>query len=235
MWAIRRCLSSLRRASRSTAANVDRMGRQRFNDLDLADRWSIVDQGQSWLAGHLERLSDADFDGDSLLPGWQRRHVVAHIAYNARGLSRLADWAATGVETPMYPSAEARASEIGAGAVAAPAELRAFVVASAAELAGKWRAMSKDAWQATVRTVSGLEIPAGTAIWMRAKEVWIHTVDLGVGGRYAEFPEEVLNQLLADIPDSGITGSPAGVARWATGRGSGELAADPGIDPPAWM
>jgi maleylpyruvate isomerase len=208
---------------------------KRFNDLDLTDRWSIVEQGQSWLTRQLDALADEDFDGDSLLPGWQRRHVVAHIGYNAKGLSRLADWAATGVETPMYRSAQARASEIDEGAHASPAELREFIAASAAELAQKWRALPVDAWQATVRTVTGPEIPASLTMWMRAKEVWIHTVDLGVGGRYAEFPDAVLNQLLADIPETGVTGSPAGVARWVTGRGSSELAADPGIDPPAWM
>jgi maleylpyruvate isomerase len=220
-------------------AMVDGVGSQsfspRFGDLDLADRWSIVEQGQAWLTGHLDALTDVEFDGDSLLPGWKRRHVIAHIAYNAKGLSRLADWAATGAETPMYPSVGARVREIEAGAHASPAELRAFVADSAAKLADKWRALPAQAWQATVRTVTGAEIPASTSVWMRAKEVWIHTVDLGTGGSYAEFPDAVLSQLLADIPETHVAGSPAGVVRWATGRGSSELDADPGIDPPAWM
>jgi maleylpyruvate isomerase len=214
---------------------VVRVTPQRFADLDLADRLLLVEQAQSWLTGHLDGLTDEEFDGDSLLPGWQRRHVIAHIGYNARGLLRLADWARTGVETPMYASAQARADEIEAGAHASAAELRAFVADSAAGLANKWGALPAAAWDRTVRTVTGAEIPASITVWMRAKEVWIHTVDLGTGGSYAEFPDAVLSQLLADVPEPRVTGSDAGVARWATGRGADELAADPGIDPPVWM
>ena len=39
-------------------------------------------------------------------PGWSRRHVVAHVGYNARALTRLVEWAKTGIETPMYASAD---------------------------------------------------------------------------------------------------------------------------------
>lgn len=217
------------------------MASQRFVALDLADRLSIVERGMSWLTRHLDALSDGNFDGDSLLSGWQRRHVVAHIGYNADGLARLADWAATGVESPMYASVQARADEIEAGAHATPDELRAFVADSAAKLTDKWGGLPEAAWARTVRTVTGLEIPASTAVWMRAKEVWIHTVDLATGGSFAEFPPEVLNQLLADI-DSAWQGTPelpagsaAGVVRWATGRGVTELGHDPGFAPRPWM
>jgi maleylpyruvate isomerase len=54
--------------------------------------------------------------GPSRLPGWTRGHVVCHVARNAEGLVRLLHWARTGIETPMYPSAEARVADIEAGA-----------------------------------------------------------------------------------------------------------------------
>lgn len=211
------------------------MAAQPFNDLDLDDRLRIVEQGQMWLTGHLDALDDDGFDGPSLLPGWQRRHVVAHIGYNARGLGRLVDWAATGIESPMYPSAQARADEIEDGAHAAPGILRELVAASAAELAEKWRTLPDPAWLATVRTVVGAEVPAHATLWMRAKELWMHTVDLNTGATFGEFPDAVLDQLIADIPGHSVTGSPAGIVRWATGRGADELDEDPGIDPPNWM
>ena len=206
-----------------------------FNDLDLSDRLRIVQQGQTWLTGYLDALGDDGFDGLSLLPGWQRRHVVAHLGYNARGLGRLVDWAATGIESPMYPSAQARADEIEDGAHAAPCVLREFVAASAAELVEKWCALPEPAWQATVRTVGGAELRASATLWLRAKELFIHTVDLNTGATFGEFPDAVLDQLIADIPETPVTGSPAGVARWATGRGADELDEDPGIAPPNWM
>jgi maleylpyruvate isomerase len=206
-----------------------------FSHLDRTDQLLLVDRGMSWLTSHLDALSDADFDGDSLLPGWQRRHVVAHLGYNADGLARLADWALTGVETPMYPSAQARTEEIEVGAHASPAELRSFVATSAAYLADKWRSFGESGWHATVRTVAGDAVPAAATVWMRTKELWIHTVDLATGATFGEFPDEVLAQLLVDMPDSGVTGPPAGVARWATGRGANELDVDPGFAPPPWM
>ena len=54
--------------------------------------------------------------GPSRLPGWTRGPVVCHVARNAEGLVRLLHWARTGIETPMYPSMEARAADIEAGA-----------------------------------------------------------------------------------------------------------------------
>ncbi len=211
------------------------MGSQRFDDLDLPGRLRIVEQGQTWLTGHLDALGDDGFDGASLLPGWQRRHVVAHIGYNARGLARLVDWARTGIETPMYPSVQARAAEIEDGAHASPGVLREFVAASAAELTEKWAALPGQAWQARVRTVTGAQVPASATLWMRAKEVWLHTVDLATGALFAEFPAPVLAQLLDEIPSTQVSGTPAGIARWATGRGADELDADPGFAPPPWM
>ncbi|CAN5523577.1 mycothiol-dependent maleylpyruvate isomerase NagL [soil metagenome] len=211
------------------------MRSQSFHDLDLTDRLRIVEQGQTWLTGHLDALGDDGLDGPSLLPGWHRRHVIAHVGYNARGLGRLVDWAATGIESPMYASAQTRADEIEDGAHAAPAVLREFVVASAVELSEKWHALPESAWQATVRTIAGAEVPVDATLWMRAKELWIHTVDLNTGATFGEFPDEVLNQLLVDIPENPVTGLPAGVARWATGRGVHELDEDPGVEPPNWM
>ncbi|HET7782728.1 MAG TPA: maleylpyruvate isomerase N-terminal domain-containing protein, partial [Arthrobacter sp.] len=73
-------------------------------------------RGTAFFARKLNELSDAELDGGTLLPGWTRRHVVAHVGYNARAIARLIEWAATGVETPMYSSPEARNHEIEFGA-----------------------------------------------------------------------------------------------------------------------
>ena len=52
----------------------------------------------------LGRLVPEDFAGPSLLPGWTRAHVLAHVAGNADALVNLLTWARTGEETPMYAS-----------------------------------------------------------------------------------------------------------------------------------
>ena len=80
--------------------------------------------GAPVLLRRLGELTDPEYDGPSLLPGWDRRHVIAHVGYNARALGRLVEWARTGVPTPMYASPQARNSEIDAGATLTPVELR---------------------------------------------------------------------------------------------------------------
>src|SRR5438105_774245 len=71
----------------------------------------------------------------SALPGWMRRHVLAHVGYNALALQRLAAWARTGEPHPMYGSTGQCASEIAEGATWDGPRLRAFVADTAARLA----------------------------------------------------------------------------------------------------
>ncbi|WP_433429733.1 maleylpyruvate isomerase N-terminal domain-containing protein [Nonomuraea sp. CA-141351] len=57
-------------------------------------------------------LSDADIAAPSLLPGWTRGHVLAHVAQNADSHINLLTWAKTGARLPQYASYEARAAAI---------------------------------------------------------------------------------------------------------------------------
>jgi maleylpyruvate isomerase len=68
--------------------------------------------GEEHLGTALGRLTDEEFGGPSLLPGWTRAHVLAHLAGNADAQVNFLTWARTGVETPPYASDEARDQEI---------------------------------------------------------------------------------------------------------------------------
>jgi maleylpyruvate isomerase len=50
-----------------------------------------------------------------------------------------------------------------------------------------------------VRTAQGRQIPAAQIPWLRIREVWIHAVDLGTGGEFSEFPQDLAVALLEDI------------------------------------
>src|SRR5687767_13766241 len=93
-------------------------------DPGLQEELLQARRGTAFFARKLNELTDKDLDGDSLLPGWTRCHIVSHIGYNARAIARLVEWAATGIETPMYPSPEARDHEIAFGATLSPTALR---------------------------------------------------------------------------------------------------------------
>lgn len=167
--------------------------------MSLAQRLQWARRGSAYFARKLNELPDAEFDAPTALPGWTRRHLVAHVGYNARAIARLVDWAATGVENPMYSSPQARAAEIEEGATLSVPALRALAEHAAVHLDVSWRDLPEDRWNAEVRTALGRLVPATETPWMRAREVWIHAVDLGNGGSFVDFPPDFLDALLTDV------------------------------------
>jgi maleylpyruvate isomerase len=186
------------------------------------DLW---ERGEQHLATALGRLVEDDYARPSLLPGWTRAHVLAHLARNADAIGNLLHWARTGEETPMYPSQEARDRDIEETARRSPGELEADVLGGTARLAQAVRDMPPDAWAATVRTNRGREIAAADAVWMRCQEVWVHAVDLASGVEFADLPEAVLARVVdevfrawdsrGEVPDVVVF---AGDREWGTGR-----------------
>lgn len=165
----------------------------------LAAKLLTARRGQAYYSRLLHSLSDDDFDAPSALNGWDRRHLIAHVGLNARALTRLTHWAATGEETPMYESAEQRDTEIAFAATHHPQALRNLSDHAAVHLTVEWRDLTEDAWRHTVRTALGRTVPVSETVWMRTREVWVHAVDLGNGGSFDHFPHDLVDALLVDI------------------------------------
>jgi maleylpyruvate isomerase len=181
-------------------------------DPDLAARLLLMRRGQAFWARKLNELRDDEFDAPSLLPGWSRRHVVAHVGFNARAIARLVEWAATGVERPMYASSTQRAEEIEFGATLPVEALRNLAAHAAVHLNVEWRDLPVEAWENEVRTAQGRLVPVSETVWMRTREVWIHAVDLANGARVDDFPVGVIDELLADL-----------IRTWRRKRADGDL------------
>ena len=198
----------------------------------------------------LDRLPDRDFTGPSLLPGWTRAHVAAHLAHNAEGLGRLATWARTGVVTPMYPSAEARTADIEATARHRPADIREKLAAASTHLVLQLDDLPVEARAVEVQGLLPPAFPASLLPWQRVREVWVHLVDLDADEGFSAIPDgvaaalldeaaerSILRQIqpavaLADgagtwwqlgegIASTTLTGSVPALLGWLTGRGSG--------------
>ncbi len=166
-------------------------------DAQAARRWWI--DGELAVAEHLGRLTDAELAAPSPLPDWSRAHVAAHLARNADAVTNLLTWARTGVETPMYPSREVRDAEIATTAVQPPAELRADYAEACARFAAAVDTLPAEAWTAEVRNMQGKTIPATEVPWMRAKELWVHGVDLDAGLTFADLPADFCAALVDDV------------------------------------
>ncbi|WP_277207560.1 maleylpyruvate isomerase family mycothiol-dependent enzyme [Isoptericola croceus] len=171
----------------------------RATDPDLLAGLLLARRGQAYFSRKLSELPNARLDAPSLVPGWTRRHVVAHVGLNARALTRLTEWAGTGVETPMYASPDQRDQEIEFAATLPARALRNLSAHAAVHLDVEWRDLPGEAWRAPVRTALGRVVPASETVWMRTREVWVHAVDLDNGGSFADFPAELIDALLADV------------------------------------
>ncbi|MDQ4011902.1 MAG: maleylpyruvate isomerase family mycothiol-dependent enzyme [Actinomycetota bacterium] len=232
---------------------------------DTALAWAI--QGQALFERVVPECSDVfgDLRGPSRLPGWTRGHVVSHVARNAEGLVRLLNWARTGIETPMYPSTEARDADIEAGAGRPLDEQLDDVRRTGAAFAAAAKKLSTRHWEATVRTRHG-PVPAAAIPWARVREVWLHLVDLDAGIAIDVLPEDIATALVRDVadwmgtripsrielripgkepvifgPETGapvsVSGSMPELAGWLTGRCRGDrLIAPDGLpELPGWI
>lgn len=204
----------------------------------------------------VDGFSDEEFAAPSLLPGWTRAHVVAHLTLNAEGLEGALTGVVQAEPVPMYASQEARDADIEQLSGAEPATLRARLLGAATELDDAIAAVPDDAWDTVIERTPGSRrtFRAGAVPAMRLREVEIHHADLGAGYSHrdwpAAFPVLVLEAMAKRGPASRpftaapidldvtftygeggptVTGTAADLAWWVTGRGAGEgLTSDDG-------
>jgi maleylpyruvate isomerase len=159
---------------------------------------SWVADGQALFERTVEDLDD--LGAPSRLPGWTRGHVVTHVTRNAEGLCRLLTWAQTGIETPMYPSVQARDADIEVGALRPHTEQLDDLHRAGAAFAAAAKELSTHHWYATVRTRHG-SVPASWIPWARVRELWLHLVDLDAGIEINAMPEDIATMLVRDVAD----------------------------------
>ena len=165
--------------------------------LSDARRW--VQHGTKLFAEAIEGLDEQGYAAPSLLPGWSRKHLVAHVAANATAVGNLVHWAATGERTPMYFSSEQRSADIDAGVTRPGSELTAWFTRTAQQLDDAMDALTEEQWTTEVVTAQGRTVPATETAWMRAREVLVHAVDLGTGVGFGDLPADFLVALVEDV------------------------------------
>jgi maleylpyruvate isomerase len=148
---------------------------------DVASLLDALDRATHELSESLARVSAKGFGEPSLLDGWTRAHVVAHLANVADGLVRVTGDALAQRPTSMYPGGrEQRNADIEAASRVAPKQLLEHFERSAAQLATTWRDVPRDA-SGTVFTeteLGGMQL--GRLVALRLTEVEVHHADLAV-------------------------------------------------------
>ncbi|MGA5327918.1 maleylpyruvate isomerase family mycothiol-dependent enzyme [Streptomyces griseoincarnatus] len=134
-------------------------------------------------------LSDQQVAEASALPGWSRGHVLAHLTDNARMFARLARHALRGELVAGYDGGvDERNAIIEATAGRSAAEHRAQLSAHTAGLEASWACATDVDWS---RPVTFRNADLAATVFARWREAWIHMVDLQLGVRPDDWPEDL--------------------------------------------
>src|SRR6266705_1118089 len=168
-------------------------------DATLRDLSDQIDQATQRLLDTARIITDPDLRVPSMLPGWTRGHVLAHVARNADGMRNALAGVRTGQDRPAYASAEAREAGIEQGAGRRASELAADLADSAMALRTVARQLPDEGWQVPVRMLdTAAFFPAAELLTRRLVEVELHHCDLGAGYGPADWPAAFAAMELAE-------------------------------------
>ena len=211
------------------------------NTRDPADLTGL-DASAVALNRTVDALTADDLAAPSLLPGWTRAHVVAHLALNGRALARVLDAVGRGEPAAMYESDEQRDSEINEFADAGPDELRQGLLAATTAFSDAVAAVDADRWDGSFnRLPGGPTWPAATIVPTRRREVEIHHVDLGAPYTRHEWPDDFVGELLDVVSVDQAGAGPFQLRAtdlgrgWAVGGQGGPTVAGRGADLGWWL
>ncbi|KUN86735.1 maleylpyruvate isomerase family mycothiol-dependent enzyme [Streptomyces griseoruber] len=185
--------------------------------IDHAHDLASVREATDRLLTAVGKLDDAAVAEPSLLPGWSRGHVLAHLARNADALVNVFEG------RPMYADATVRDADIDRDAPR-PLEVQ---LADVRESAARFQAAAAAPadWSRTVELRNGVTDTAARVPFRRWVEVELHHVDLGIGYALEDLPQEFTGRqtdFLADRfaghPDVPPTRLTDGTRAWRTGR-----------------
>jgi maleylpyruvate isomerase len=189
-----------------------------------------LDQATATLLEVSDRMRPDEQSQPTTLPGWTLGHLLTHLARNADAVRNLAVWASSGVETPMYPSGQARDEAIEAGADRSRGELLDDLRSTANDLRVELGSMPPSALTATVRLRSGRPLSGRSLPYFRTQEVYIHLIDLGLGYGPTDWPDDFVLTALGRIsrgrakadrlPASAVRSSVDG-SEWVCGSADG--------------
>jgi maleylpyruvate isomerase len=191
----------------------------------------LVDATQR-LVRTVDGFQGDDWQAPSLLPGWTRAHLVAHLALNAEALTRalrgvVADSSESGPRT-MYDSDEQRQGDIDELAAADASELRDRLLSGTTELFDAISSVPASGWDGRVeRTPGGRSMSTASLPGMRLRELEIHHVDLDAGYTTDDwspgFAEHLLDAMSKRVSERTFEVRPLDSDRtWLIGTADGE-------------
>ena len=197
--------------------------------------------------GTAQALTDDDLYQASALPGWTRAHVLTHLAQAADSRTGLLRAARAGRVGRQYPSEQARADAIDAGARRPPAAIRAGLDRAVQDCLAAIREHPRDLWDAPAIWLGAGRRPVRGVVTSLRRELEYHHVDLAAGYQPANWPDDFAATELSRVtalmnhradappmtltratalhidtsPPLDITGPAAALLAWLSGRSNG--------------
>jgi len=162
---------------------------------ELSDQ---IDQATQRLLGTARIITEPDLRAPSLLPGWTRAHVLAHVARGADATRHLLVGVRSGQDRSAYASPQAWQADIEYRAGLGSKELADDLASSAMALRTVARHLPGERWQFPVLIPGSAPFPAGQLLTRRLVEVELHHCDLGAGYTPADWPEAFAAMELAE-------------------------------------
>jgi maleylpyruvate isomerase len=182
-------------------------------------------------------LSDQQVAEASALPGWSRGHVLAHLTDNARMFARLAEHALRGELVAAYDGGvDERNAIIDDTAGRSAGEHRAELARHTARLEAAWARAGEEDWS---RPVSFRNADLAATVFARWREAWIHMVDLELGVRPEDWPEELachaIDFLLVRLPAGTRLRAEDAGRRWSVEGGPSTVVTGRARDLASWL
>ncbi|MBP1235000.1 maleylpyruvate isomerase [Arthrobacter sp. PvP102] len=155
------------------------------------------------VASQAGKLTEEDVTAPSLLPGWTRGHVLAHLAGISNAMARQLEFAGRGETVELYDGGfEGRTKAIEMSAGHTLEQHRADVDSALERALRAFDSLDAGGWQAPISYRGGVALDGGMALW---RELVIHASDLNTG-RGPEswsrpFCEHLFDFLSARVPD----------------------------------
>jgi maleylpyruvate isomerase len=187
---------------------------------ELSDQ---IDQATQRLLDDARVIPEDELRAPSLLPGWSRARVLAHLARGADAMRNLLIGARSGQDRTTYASAEALSAEMERTAAMSAKELAADLADSAMALRTVARQLPDQAWEVRVQVPGLAPFPAAELLTRRLVEVELHHCDLATGYTAADWPEVFAAMDRLGYPLGSAAAKPASrgrpAAAWKPGKG----------------
>ena len=189
------------------------------SDMRPRDAIEAVTAGHRQIATAVASLDDDGMRQPSLLPGWSRARVIAHLAHKSRSHVLVIEAARAGSLGNQYPDGQDVADvESEAWSQRPTDELVGLLVDGFAALEDAWAQTPDDAW--TRRGISSAGPRSMLEFVERhMRDVFVHHVDLAIGYRPSDWPLVFVNtELPKRLRDLRTRAEPSALLAWLLGR-----------------